>query len=268
MDWRRLLLRLGDLQGPGLHQRFRYSHYRLLPGLCTLCRAPSLRALDLCRSCEADLPWIATGCVTCALPLEHASLCGTCLTAPPVFDSCRSAFAYQEPVASMIRRFKHHHSFRDGWLLGELFSRYLQQHLSDGNRPDIIVPVPSHWRRRWQRGYNQTELLARHLSQRLAIPLRHRLLRVNRHHPSQQGLGRADRRANLHGSFTVTADRAIDGLHIALLDDVMTTGATADELAQLLKHRGAMEVEVWCLARTPDHQGRPQVAGKKPSQHR
>lgn len=258
MDWRRVTARLRDLLGRGLRHGLQSGQYRLLPGLCVLCKAPSRRTLDLCQPCEAGLPWITSGCTICALPLEPSlaahpmTACGQCLTAPPLFDSCRAAFAYQEPITGMIRRFKHYHSFRDGWILGELLGRHLRQQLRGGNRPDLIVPVPAHWRRRWQRGYNQTELLARHVSQRLNIPMQRRLLRVNRHHPSQQGLGRAERRANLRDSFRVDEKAALDGLHIALLDDVVTTGATADELAQRLKYRGAMEVEVWSLARTPN----------------
>lgn len=277
MDRRSASARLRALLVRGLRQAFQSVQYRLLPGLCVLCKAPSRRALDLCRPCERGLPWIATGCVICALPLTPSfagspaaagalstprsatflspATCGQCLTAPPLFDSCRAAFAYQEPVSGMIRRFKHHQGFKEGWILGELLSRHLRLQLSSGNRPDLIVPVPAHWRRRWQRGYNQTELLARHLSRRLNIPVQHRLLRAHRHHPPQQGLGRTERRANLRGSYCVDERIALAGLHIALLDDVVTTGATADELAQLLKQRGAMEVEVWTLARTP--QGQP-----------
>lgn len=283
MDWRCVLSHLCSLLQRGCRYSLQYGQYHLLPGLCVLCKAPSLRALDLCGPCEAELPWITTGCVICALPLdqlpavqfplaEHRTVtCGQCLTAPPIFDSCRAAFAYREPVIGMIRRFKHYQSFKDGWILGELLSRHLQHALHPGNRPDVIVPVPAHWRRRWRRGYNQTELLARHLSQRLGIPTQRHLLRADHHHAPQQSLGRAERRANLHDAFTAGRKGDIEGLHIALLDDVVTTGATGDELAQLLKHQGAMEVEVWSLARTPsagDQPSVPRMTGKKSRQAR
>lgn len=242
-----------------LAQRLRRWQYRLLPGLCMLCKAHSHRHLDLCRACEQDLPWIRTGCQICQLPLERLGeqpvICGQCLTDPPVFDACRAPFAYREPVMGMIRRFKHYRGFREGWVLAELLAAHLQDSLRSGNHPDLIIPVPTHWRRRWQRGFNQTELLARQLSRRLDIPMRRDILRVTHHHPTQQGLGKSERRSNLHNTFTLknsaTLKGAVEGLHLALLDDVVTTGATADELARLLKRHGAMEVEVWSLARTP-----------------
>lgn len=240
-----------------LRRSLRRCQYRLLPGLCMLCRARSQRELDLCQACERDLPWITSGCEICAVPLESfvdssaesPGICGQCLTDPPEFDACRAPFAYREPITGMIRRFKHYRSFREGWILGELLAAHLRHSLHKGNRPDLIVPVPAHWRRRWRRGFNQTELLARHLSGRLNIPARRDILQATRHHPAQQTLGKSERRANLCDGFALKG--SVEGLHVALLDDVVTTGATADELARLLKRHGAMEVEIWSLARTP-----------------
>lgn len=197
-----------------------------------------------------------TSCRRCALPLPPhtaALLCGRCLSNPPPFGKAEAPWLYDEYMAFLIQRWKFHREQRLTSLMAELWL--------DQSAPvaevDLIVPVPLHWRRRWQRGYNQAELLARELlvrrPQLAADGMASSLLRRNRATPGQSGLDARQRARNLRGAFTVKG--RCDNLRIALVDDVLTTGATASEATTALLGAGAREVSIWCLARTPapDH---------------
>ncbi len=226
--------------------------YQLLPGRCQLCAAPSRRQRDLCTGCEADLPWLGVHCPRCALPLERPAggevLCGQCLRRPPAFAGCRAAWQYGYPLDQMINGFKHRRRHDLGALLAELWLQ--RQALADSGRPELLVPVPLHWRRQLWRGFNQAERLAQHWGRHWGIPVADALRRV-KPTPAQQQLDAAGRRRNLRGAFALRQPQAVRGRHIALVDDVVTTGATAQALADILGRAGARRVEVWCLARTP-----------------
>ncbi|WP_461480893.1 double zinc ribbon domain-containing protein [Porticoccus sp.] len=223
--------------------------YRLFPGHCLLCGTPSGRPLDLCADCEADLPLNRPSCQRCALPLATAPdgdlTCGACLARPPPFQYCVAPLRYEFPVDSLINSFKYRGQFSRGALLAELLLAALQQTAL----PELIVPVPLHWRRQFQRGFNQAAWLASYLGRRLAVPVERQLLSRHRHTPHQQGGSRQQRLHNLRGAFRL--NRSLSGQTIALVDDVMTTGSTARELSGLLIKGGAARVDIWCLARTP-----------------
>lgn len=250
----------------------------LFPGCCLICQGNSHRPLDLCQPCEAELPWLIMACPRCAYPVEQAEqLCGQCLLKLPGFSRCVTLCHYHAPIDSLISQFKYHKRHSYGRVLATLLGQRIRQayqcplaepvskhkHIQDQAAalpadqqpllPDLIAPVPMHWRRKLSRGFNHCEQLAEQLSQQLQLPVFYGLQRIRNSRP-QQGLSAEQRRRNLQGAFMVRRKQRIDGLTIALLDDVITTGSTAEALSQLLLSAGAREVHIWSLARTPLHE--------------
>jgi ComF family protein len=222
--------------------------HRLWPGHCVVCGGPSADGADLCRPCHRELPWLERPCPRCGLPLPEpagpAAPCGACLRQPPPFSACHAPFLYQPPVSRLIASFK----YRDRYSYGRALAIELARRV-DAGAVDALLPVPLHWRRRWTRGFNQAEVIADQLGRMLTLPVHARWLRRRRSTPPQQGLDAQARALNLRGAFAL--DHAPTGLRVALVDDVVTTGATAAELSRLLLAAGAATVQVWCLARTP-----------------
>ncbi len=220
---------------------------------CLLCDEAADGALAICTSCEAELPWLGGHCQVCALPLpSHGLVCGACLKKPPSFSKVEVPWRYAFPIDSLITRFKHQARWPLGRLLGELLSQHLLHAFDEGlPRPDLLLPVPLAGRRQRQRGFNQAAMLGQWLSPRLQVPLQAHWLQRIIDTPAQQQLDAATRKRNLRKAFALAADSAVSGLHIALVDDVLTTGATAEALARLLNKAGASRVDVYCLARTP-----------------
>lgn len=220
---------------------------------CLLCDEPTDTALAICTSCEAELPWLSGHCQVCALPLPDSGLtCGSCLKSPPSFNRVEAPWRYAFPVDSLITRFKHQAKWPMGRLLGELLSHHLLHAFDDGlPRPDLLLPVPLAQRRQRQRGFNQAAMLAQWLSERLQLPVQNHWLQRVIDTPAQQQLDAATRKRNLRKAFALAPDSQVQGLHLALVDDVLTTGATAESLASLLSKAGATRVDVYCLARTP-----------------
>ena len=227
----------------------------LFPHHCVFCDMASDRDLQLCRACQGDLQANTYCCANCALPLfahdtpAKIPLCGGCLSQAPAFDAARVPWIYDEQLAHLIQRWKYGGEHNLSSLLAFL---WLVQ-VRDPGPVDALVPVPLHWRRRWRRGYNQSALLAGEL-QRQCPALGHtkvaaKLLSRRRATAPQSGMSAGARRKNLQGAFTVC--RPCDNLRLAVVDDVMTTGATAIAAARALRNAGANHVEIWCLARTP-----------------
>ncbi|WP_434704127.1 ComF family protein [Pseudomonas sp. Z1-12] len=221
--------------------------------LCLLCGENTDTPQPICTPCESELPWLGGQCSVCALPLPMAGLrCGQCAARPPAFERVLAPWSYDFPVDSLITRFKHQAKWPLGRLLGELLAQSLQHHFDEGlERPDALVPVPLATRRLRQRGFNQAALLARWLSGSLAIPCEENLLRRTQDTPAQQALDAKARRHNLRQAFALAPQATLRNRHLALVDDVLTTGATAQALAALLLDAGAARVDVYCLARTP-----------------
>ncbi|MCG5536158.1 ComF family protein [Ectothiorhodospira mobilis] len=218
----------------------------LYPPLCLCCGAPGQGGMDLCPDCARELPLAGPACQRCARPLPAAAgpICGDCLRHPPAFDAARAALRYQWPVDTWIARFKFRGRLNHGRLLARLMARQL---LPGAQPPDCILPVPLHRHRLAQRGFNQAAELARPLARALQVPLVPDAVRRTRATPPQQTLSAARRRHNLRGAFTVRA--GFTPGHVLLVDDVMTTGSTLDELARRLKAAGVRRVEVWVAAR-------------------
>lgn len=221
----------------------------LFPGYCCLCQWRCPGSLPLCVDCRAELVRNLHCCPRCALPLAlHSALCGQCLAHPPAFNRVVAPLQYCEYLAFMLGRWK----FQGDLALTPLMADLWLQNADTSEPPDVLVPVPLHWFRRWRRGYNQSELLARRLAPAFGgLSVNTRLLKRARATAAQSGMNARQRTRNLRGAFTVTG--SCDNLRVALVDDVLTTGATAGEAAHVLRQAGAARVDVWCLARTPSH---------------
>lgn len=220
---------------------------------CLLCDEPADGATPLCTACETELPWLGEHCQTCALPIPGSgSTCGHCLEHPPAFDRVITPWTYNFPIDSLITRFKHNAKWPFGHLLAELLAQALRHRFDeDLSRPELLLPVPLATRRLRQRGFNQAAMLARWLGTHLDLPCDDRLLLRPHDTGTQQTLNAEERRKNLRNAFALAPDASIKGRHLALVDDVLTTGATAQALARLLMDAGAARVDVYCLARTP-----------------
>lgn len=221
---------------------------RALPGRCGFCLATAERDRPWCQACFESLPWNLPACPSCAEPQPPGALagrrCGQCLTRPPAFVRARVPLRYEDEVAGLMQRFKFHASPRAGNVLLELLEVGLPRAALAW--PEALIPVPLHPRRARERGFDQADWLARRLAARHGLILAHAQRRQATR--SQRGLDRAERYRNLRGGFVV--ERALPS-RVALLDDVMTTGATLDALAQACLTAGAREVEAWSVARTP-----------------
>lgn len=240
----------------------------LAPPVCSLCGAAGQHGaepwgLDLCEHCEAACPLAHDLCPRCAEPLPAHSLpmrppraCAHCLQRSAAYDSVHSLFQYQAPVDIMITSLKFGHDLVFARVLGTLLARSRRQSFQP--LPDCIVPVPLHRQRYLTRGFNQSAEIARHAGPRLGLPVESRLLLRLRDTAAQSGLDAAARARNLDRAFGVARDRSAPR-SVALLDDVLTTGSTAEAAARALKSAGCERVELWVCARVlrhgPDTQG-------------
>jgi len=221
-----------------------------LPQRCALCAGPSGRAL-VCNACAADLPVIASACPVCALPTGHRTICGNCLRSPPPFAETISALTYAFPVDRLIQRIKYGGDvalvdWAGAALAGAVRAKLAQQDPS--LRPQWIVALPLSPSRQRERGFNQAAEIAAQVAAATTLPMSAPLERV-RAGPPQATLPWAGRFGNVHGAFAVRGD--LRGMRIALVDDVMTTGATLAEASRVLIEAGAQRVECWVVARTP-----------------
>jgi ComF family protein len=223
----------------------------IYPPTCLLCGAAGSDGLDLCTGCRDELPVNSNPCRRCALPLPAAAptgaICGACLKRPPPFERCLVPLLYQYPVGELVTGLKFNQKLSHGRVMAELLLAYIEQEMDEP--PQLLIPVPLHRRRLRQRGYNQALELARPLSRRLNIPLDFWSCRRTRSTEPQSALQIKERRKNVRGAFEIKGE--IPARHVALVDDVVTTGNTAAELARLLRRHGVRRVDVWAVARTP-----------------
>ena len=221
------------------------------PPLCMGCRQ-QMAETGFCAACWSAVTFLdGPACACCGLPfgvaLEGEMLCAACLTTPPAFDSARAILSYDEHSRTAILALKH----ADRLELVPGFARWLGR----SGRPllercDLVVPVPLHRARLWQRRYNQAAELARQLARDWNRPFDPLVLTRSRATPSQGAMASAKaRRRNVQRAFKVPEAAKIKGKRVLLLDDVLTTGATAEACARALKRAGAAEVHVLALAR-------------------
>lgn len=217
----------------------------LWPGRCVACAAAA-GSDDLCTGCRASLLPNQTCCLRCALPLaEPAVACGRCLRHAPSFDRAWSPWCYASPLDLVVLKLKFGADLAAARVLGELWREQLP--LRPPFELDALIPVPLARDRLIERGYNQALELARPLAKSLAKPMHAGWLQRTRATDPQSGLSAKSRKRNLAGAFV--ADSAVRGKRVAVIDDVMTTGATMQACAKALKRAGAVEVQAWSLAR-------------------
>lgn len=219
----------------------------LLPcSSCLLCGADS-GAEILCAACASELPSLPPQhCPCCALPTTHGERCGACLVAPPHFDTCHAVFSYQFPADRLIQALKYGHQLA----LAPWFAQRLALQMSaEANM--LILPLPLHPSRLQERGFNQSGEIARVLGNCLDLPVDRKSLRRSRATARQAELPRQARHGNVKGAFECSRD--FSHQNIILVDDVLTTGATANECARVLKLHGAARVDIAVIARALRH---------------
>ena len=212
---------------------------------CVLCNAAS-GAHMLCPACYAGLPRIVTACPRCAAPTD-GQVCGACLTHPPAFDRAFAALDYTFPVDKLIQILKYRHQLALAHLLGELMAAAVRAQ----PRPDCILPMPLHPARLRERGFNQAHEIAKVITKKLCLGLEPAIATRTVNTPPQAMLALDARRKNVKGAFACHSD--VRDRHIALVDDVMTSGATLNELTKTLKQAGAREISIWVVARAAAH---------------
>ena len=216
----------------------------LLPQSCHLCAAPAGDAL-LCAACATSLPALAMPRYPCcALPTLGGSLCGACLRRAPAFDATVAAFVYAFPVDELIQSLK----YRGRLALAEWAADALCASLTAQSSPDLLLAMPLSRARQRERGYNQALEIARLVARQTRVPLLPSAVTRIKDAPPQATLPWKERAKNIRGAFACAHD--LHGKTVAVVDDVMTTGASLDELACTLKRAGAARVENWIVART------------------
>ncbi|MGB1271069.1 MAG: ComF family protein [Endozoicomonas sp.] len=224
---------------------------------CLLCRGITSCLHPICPLCVNAFPFIDSACSHCGLPLTSSDtgLCRQCLNQPPDFDHCLSPLVYAFPVSRALQSIKYQSRLELVRPITRLLVDLLEDQYIGRSWPEAMVPVPLHPARLRKRGYNQALLLARSIRRQLnTCPpvLDDRLLKRTRATDPQQGLDATARRRNIRQAFTL--NHSPPWQHIALVDDVVTTGATVSEIARLLKRSGVRQVDIWSIARTPDQQ--------------
>ena len=219
---------------------------------CYLCHSPiktaSTQAHLICDACHQDLAHLFNCCRVCSLPLtsDRNSTCGQCLTHSPLFTQTVAAYHYERPISDFITQFKFTGKREPLDFMCQDLTTRIKQVYRTQILPQLIIPVPLHDKRLRQRGFNQAYLIAQKLSQRLDIKIDNQIATRTRNTLSQVDLDASQRIKNLRDAFKVAA---IPELDVAIVDDVVTTGTTANELARNLIRAGAKRVDIWCLAR-------------------
>lgn len=231
-----------------VYSRLKFALPEFLNQTCELCLEQNHDAGFLCSRCEESLPQVKHRCQMCAIALPNQGYCGQCLHKKPAFDYSHSSFTYAAPFDTWLRRLKSNR--RTEWA-HKLASLMLHRQPYELAKIDAFTYVPSTYWSLIKRGYNPAELIARELGRALDKPVIARLA-TRSHSREQKDLNRNQRINNVGLHFHPTK-KTLNGEHIVLIDDVMTTGSTAHSMALILKEAGASQVGIWCLARTPKH---------------
>ncbi len=209
----------------------------------------------LCQFCHQHLPFSKICCHYCGLPLPatptklsrvNNTPCGECLKKSPIFDRMISAFHYEPPINDFITQVKYSAQFHLLPILCDYLIKKINSHYSNQELPILIIPVPLHDKKLSLRGYNQSTLIAQRLSKALAINILNKEIKRVKQTKAQSGLDSAARKSNVKNAFSITAKLPE---HVAIIDDVVTTGMTVAELTKQAKLQGAIKVDIWCLAR-------------------
>lgn len=201
-----------------------------------------------CAACDKALPYLVEKhCPVCAKPVSNGEICGQCLSHPPLFSDTTVVFGYSFPLDKLIQEMK----YGEQIALAHAFAGKLSQRIDKNNLPDCIIPMPLHPARLRERGFNQSKLLAAGVAGKLGVKLLPAACRRVRDTPPQTSLPWNERNKNVHDAFCCDVD--LTGKHVALVDDVMTTGASLNALAKAVQKCGATRISVWVVARTLPH---------------
>jgi ComF family protein len=223
-----------------------------LPSICSLCSQHHLGSLAVCDACEPYFAIIGTSCRYCALPLPNSTylVCGQCSIQKPAFDKVITAYRFEEPLRALLHEFK----YEDGlYLCSFLAKLMLNAFVSEDARTQCLIPVPMHTSRLRERGFNQAVELTKLLAKAVDRPYDLNLCVKIKNSTPQARLNAKRRKQNLYGAFRT---RPTTYQHVTLIDDLLTTGSTAQELARSLKKNGIARVDVWCCARVLDSNSR------------
>ncbi len=218
---------------------------------CVFCDLPAHNPeVNICSKCFDDLPWLQNHCFTCALPLPSSAIrqqCKLCIDHPPAYNQTWAAFNYQFPLnllMPVIKIDKNRHHLH--WMASCLVAKIKAQ--SDYVLPQVIIPTPISKAKLIRKGFNQTQYLASLINKKLTLDVDKSLVYKIRETSSQADLNAQQRRRNLIGAFKVNANNYS---HVAIIDDVMTTGSTMHEMAKELRGSGVQTIDIWIIARTP-----------------
>lgn len=217
-----------------------------LPSICVLCNQFHANRTAVCSFCMGLLPRLGTCCHHCAHPLftDDYPICGLCIKNPPFFDEAVVSYSFTEPLRSLLHQFKYYNKLYLGSFFSQLILNGWQQ---TQPHPQCLIPVPMHAQKIKARGFNQTIILTRLLARKLKIPANFTQCKKIINTAAQANLTREERQKNVRGVFQV---KPVPYEHVALVDDLLTTGSTANELARSLKNAGVKRVDIWCCART------------------
>ncbi|MFK8066858.1 MAG: ComF family protein [Gammaproteobacteria bacterium] len=233
---------------------FKNSHLSVSRVYCVLCgercnKTDTFKSTFLCSACKKDLPIINNPCQVCGMPLSLKSstkICGSCLNNAPFYQQSLIPLQYNFPVTSLVKQLK----FNNKFIYSEILSQILLEKIQQGSSsfPEYIIPVPLHFYRLIKRGFNQSELIAKSLSCQLEIPVDLKCCKRIRNTPHQTGFTINERNKNIRNAFSVNG--TFSAKHIAIVDDVVTTGSTVNELARMFQKSGVEKIEIWAAART------------------
>ena len=238
-----------------------YALPHLLPSRCSMCSG-ELETTNqcICDACVSELPWLDSQCQQCAVPLSSDTLCPDCQSTPPAYHRCISAFTYQTPIDNIILRLKNDpYASEIKQLTALLAERIIHTYKQAAKAiPQLVIPMPLHWRKMAQRGFNQSQIIGNLLSNyflyqhKTSIKIHSDICHRISNSQAQHTLDKKQRARSVKNAFSVSAqtDQNIKGKTVAVLDDVVTTGATANAIANALLKAGAKQVDIWCLART------------------
>lgn len=213
---------------------------------CDLCGIIGDFTSCICNACLEDLPLIHHACHHCGLPVpQHAQLCGQCVISPPISECTITAFHYRYPLDALIKKLKYREIIR----LAAPLSDALAQKIVERNclLPELLVPVPMHRYRLFRRGYNQATIISRLIGKRLGIRTDASLVERQRNTAPMFSLSATQRRQNISGVFKLRG--SCPWTSVAIIDDVITSGSTVNELAHTLRRAGVLRIQLWALAR-------------------
>lgn len=223
----------------------------LLPPHCEVCQLDiesDARLSWLCEHCQRYIVE-RPRCACCGLPTQMlVEVCGRCLTDPPDWHHVYCVGDYQQPISGYVHKLKYERQF---WQAGKLASVLVPRITQPA---ELLTSVPLHWQRHWQRGFNQSELIALSLAKQLNRPYAN-LFKRTRATSAQQGKNRTQRMRNLRGAFQLV--QPVNVSHVAIVDDVLTTGSTVQHLCKLLLEAGVKTVDIYCICRTPEPTDKP-----------